>query len=110
MAVGSVHMSFDGNFPVHFDGASDWTLRCHVSRPGDNSWMNQYGYAEGGRWSIRDASQEMPFVGAVGRRLLAAEPITNEMQEAVGTGLTFEGKTAVRLVVANGEIGTSSCA
>jgi hypothetical protein len=57
-------------------------------------------------WAMRDAAQEHPFDGVVGRRLIAAEPILNEMQETVGTALAFDG-TTVRLVVNKGEIETS---
>lgn len=61
--VGSVHMWFEGGRGVHLDGASDWTLRGSVTEPGDDGWIGQYLYDHGGRWVVREATEEQAFVG-----------------------------------------------
>ena len=104
--VGSVHMWFEGGRGVHLDGRGDWTLKWSVSEPGDDRWVSQYLYDFHGRWVMREATDEEPFVGLVGSRLTSATPVFNQVDEVVGVTLVHEHRT-VTLSLWEGEIDTS---
>lgn len=106
LCVGSVHLWFAGGRGLHLDTASDWTLRWSISEPGDDGWLDAYRYRERGRWLVRDASREAPFVDLVGLPLSSAAPKDNEVGEVSGVTLTF-GKRVVTLSQWRGEIDTS---
>ena len=105
--VGSVHLWFDSGLGLHVDGASDWTLRCAVSRPGDDTWMAQYRYQDHGRWLARDATAEAPFRGLAGTVLTAVTTRRNPAGEAIALVLGF-GSRDVTLELWEGEIRTPS--
>jgi hypothetical protein len=99
-------MWFEGGLGVHFDAASDWTLRWWVSEAGDDKWMSQYNYDFDGHWVMRRATGEAPFVRFAGSRLTSATPVFNQVDQVVGVALSFEVGD-VTLSLREGEIDTS---
>lgn len=104
--VGPVHILFDGGGGAFLSGESDWTLGVLITRAGDDSWLVPYDYeVEGGRWVMRDVTDEPPFAGFHGALLESCETIGNEFGEQVGVTLQFDLGT-LSLRVADGEIAT----
>ncbi|GGB25732.1 hypothetical protein GCM10011492_14840 [Flexivirga endophytica] len=106
-SAGSVHMRFESDLDLHLDGASDWTLSCSITDADDQGWMSQYLYDDAGRWVLRDATGEVPFVGCVGEPLMRATPVRDEVNQTVGVSLMFETQE-MTLVLWAGEIDTSA--
>ncbi len=79
--VGSVHMWFEDGRGLHLDGASDWTLLWSVTEPGDDGWIGQYLYDHDGRWVMRAATDEPPFVGLAGSRLVSATAMSTRLKK-----------------------------
>ena len=74
--------------------------------PGDDAWLATYDNDfDGGRWLLRDASAERPFVSVVARRLVELQPILNDVDEVFGVRLEFDGHT-LALRMWQGEITT----
>ena len=103
--VGPVHLWFDDGRSVHITGAGDFTLRWELFERGDDGWLGRYDYHFGGRWVVRDSTQEEPFVGLVGNLLNAATPEFNEVNEVTGMTLDFHQRK-LGLMLVNGEITT----
>ena len=99
-------MHFDGGRGAFLSGETDFTLGVRTTPAGDESWLVPYLYeVEGGRWVMRDAFDEPPFVGLRGARLESCESVRNEMGEQVGVTLRFDLGT-VALNLADGEVAT----
>ena len=104
--VGPIHIHFDGGRGAFLSGETDFTLGVLATRAGDESWLVPYYYeVEGGRWVIRDATDEPPFAGFRGARLESSASVRNEMGEQVGMTLEFDLGT-ISLHVAEGEVAT----
>jgi len=104
--VGPVRLVFDNGYSLVLSGSTAWTLNMRVTSPGDDSWLNTYGYDLGdGRWVMRDAGAEGPFAHAMGVTLTDWQAVHNEVQEIVGLRLSFDGRE-VPLVVREGEVTT----
>jgi hypothetical protein len=68
--------------------------------------MGLYVSADHGRWVMREATSEEPFMGLAGSLLTSATPLFNEMNEVVGVTLGFEDRD-VTLSLWEGEMDTS---
>jgi hypothetical protein len=106
VSVGPVHLVFEGDRGIFFAGRSDWTLELMETDPGDRAWLNAYKYDwYGSRWTLRDASNEAPFASMVAQRLLALEPVRDQVGDVIGLNLAFDGHTLV-LKTWEGEVTT----
>jgi hypothetical protein len=104
LSVGPAHLVFDDGRGLVFSSRSDWSLDLVQTQPNDEGWLVPYDYDyDGSRWVLRDASSEQPFATVIGRALVDWELILNEMDEAVGATIDFEGSSLV-LEVWEGEI------
>lgn len=104
--VGPARMVFESGMGLVLDGKTDFTLAWRVCLPGDDSWLYPHDYeVDGGRWRLRDASDEEPFAAALGSPLTGWEPVYNEVDEVVGLTLIFEW-LALPLSLFGGEVTT----
>jgi hypothetical protein len=105
-SVGPAHLHFDGGIGMFLSGATDWCLDVDLTQAGDESWLVPFNYVDpAGRWMLRDASSEEPFIGFVGQRLESCAAIRNEVGELVGLTLTFDSQS-IKLSVQAGELRT----
>ena len=105
-SVGPVHLVFEGDLGLFLAGRSDWSLQVVETHPGDRAWLDAYDYDwYGSRWMLRDASDEVPFASMLAKRLIAVEPMLNQVDELIGLELDFDGD-ALTLKTWEGEVAT----
>ena len=106
LSVGPVQLVFEDGRGIVVSGRSDWSLDLVETQANDEDWLAVYDYDDNGAsWVLRDASSEQPFATVLGRTLGDWELIRNEIGEAVGMTMDFDGSSLV-LKTWGGEIKT----